>query len=233
MKKSVAVVTAAGRGMGAVCARELSHRGYDLVLMARSESVEILADELGAVAVRGDVTAPDDLGHTLKAATERFGRIDAVVANTGHPPKGDLLSISDDDWHQGLDLTLLNVVRIARLVVPVMEKQGGGAIVNISAFGAKEPSLTFPVSSALRAALSAYTRLFSNRYAHAGIRMNCVLPGFIDSYPVDHETSATIPMGRAGSVAEIAKTVAFLISGDAGYISGQSLCVDGGLVRSF
>ena len=233
MQKNVAVVTAAGQGMGAACARELSARGYDLVLMARSESVEILANELGAVSIRGDITVQDDLVKIVNTATDKFGRIDAVVASTGHPPKGDLLDITDDDWHQGLDLILLNVTRMARLVVPVMERQGGGAIVNISAFGAKEPSLTFPVSSALRAALSAFTRLFSNRYAQAGIRMNCILPGFIDSYPVDEKTTATIPMGRAGTVSEIAKTAAFLVSDDAGYISGQSLCVDGGLVRSF
>jgi len=233
MQKHVAVITAASQGMGAACARELSDRGYDLVLMARSESVEILADELGAVAIRGDITIPDDLENVINTAADKFGRIDAVVASTGHPPKGDLLGITDDDWHQGLELILLNVARIVRLVVPVMEKQGGGAIVNISAFGAKEPSLTFPVSSALRAALSAYTRLFSNRYARSGIRMNCILPGFIDSYPVDENTTATIPMGRAGTVSEIAKTAAFLVSSDSGYISGQSLCVDGGLVRSF
>jgi len=233
MQKHVAVVTAAGKGMGAACARELSQQGYELVLMARSEQVETLADELGAVAVKGDIAIAEDLKRTIRTATERFGRIDAVVISSGHPPKGDLLNITDDDWHQGLDLILLNVTRIARLVVPLMETQGGGAIVNISAFGAKEPSLTFPVSSALRAALSAYTRLFSNRYAHTGIRMNCILPGFIDSYPVDAATVAEIPMKRAGSVAEIAKTAAFLISEDAGYISGQSLCVDGGLVRSF
>jgi len=232
MQTRVAVITAAGKGMGAACARELSHRGYELVLMARSKPVEILADDLGAVAVRGDIASAEDLERTIRTAMDRFGRIDAVVVSSGHPPKGDLLNITDDEWHQGLDLILLNVVRLSRLVVPVMESQGGGAIVNISAFGAKEPSLTFPVSSALRAALSAYTRLFSNRYAHAGIRMNCVLPGFIDSYPVDEATAAEIPMKRAGSVTEIAKTVAFLISEDAGYISGQSLCVDGGLVRS-
>ena len=233
MTQKVAIITAASKGMGAACATELAQRGYDVVLMSRSDAVLELADKLQGTGIQGDVMDPGDLERVVDAAYRRFGRIDAVVNNTGHPSKGDLLKISDRDWHDALDLLLLNVVRIARLVVPIMEKNGGGSIVNISSFGAREPSLTFPLSSALRAALSGFTKLFADRYAEWKIRMNTLLPGFVDSYPIDTEIRAQIPMHRPGSTEEIAKTAAFLLSEHAGYITGQSICVDGGLSRSF
>lgn len=228
----VAVITAASKGMGAACARELAARGYRTALMARSEAVIHLAGEIGGIGVTGSVTDPEDLKALFDLALERFGRIDAVVNNTGHPPKGDLLQISDSDWVAGCDLVLMNVVRTSRLAVPIMEAQGGGSITNISTFAAFEPSLTFPVSSTFRAALAAFAKLFADRYARANIRMNNVLPGFIDSYEIDVQTRETIPMGRAGTVAEVARTVAFLVSSESSYITGQNLRVDGGLARS-
>jgi NAD(P)-dependent dehydrogenase (short-subunit alcohol dehydrogenase family) len=227
----VAIVTAASKGMGAAIARELAGRGYRLVLMARSEGIEALADELGGAALRGSVTEPADLERLVALAMERFGRINAVVNHTGHPPKGDLLAIPDADWHLGLDVVLMNVVRMSRLVTPIMTGAGGGAIVNMSSFAAFEPDPDFPVSAALRTALAAFTKLYADRYAREGIRMNNVLPGFIDSLPEKPERRARIPLQRYGSVEEIAKTVAFLLSRDAGYITGQNIMVDGGLVR--
>lgn len=227
----VAILTAASKGMGAAIARELARRGYRLALFATSDALTPLAEELGGIAVRGSVTEPADLQRLVDATLERYGRIDAVVNNTGHPPKGDLLSIPDGDWHLGLDLILINVVRLARLVTPAMEAAGKGAIVNISAFGAVQPGAAFPVSSVLRAGLSAFTKLYADRYAAAGIRMNSVLPGFIDSYPEKPELIAQIPARRFGTVAEIAATTAFLLSDEAGYITGQNLLVDGGLVK--
>lgn len=229
----VAIVTAAGRGMGAAIAVELKARGWRLALMSPSGAAEGLAHGLGAVGLTGSVTETKDLERLMDATMEAYGRIDAVVNNTGHPPKGPLLQIPDADWHAGLDLVLLNVVRMARLVTPQMEKQGSGAIVNISTYAAIEPSLAFPVSSSLRAALGAFAKLYADQYAKAGIRMNNLLPGFIDSYPEDPATTATIPAGRYGKVAEIAKTTAFLVSDDASYLTGQNLRVDGGLTRSF
>lgn len=232
MVDKTAIIIAASKGMGAACARELSERGYNLILMARSESVKEIAEELGAVAYQGSVTEFADLEAVVALAKEKFGRIDAVVNNTGHPPKGDLLGITDENWHFGLDLCLLNVVRMARLVVPMMEEQGSGAFVNISAFGAKEPDLVFPVSASIRAALSSFTKLFADRYAANNIRMNSVLPGFVENFDVADAWMAKIPANRAAKLEEIAKTVAFLLSDDAGYINGQNIVVDGGLNRS-
>lgn len=228
----VAIITAASQGMGAACARTLAARGYKVALMARSERVIHLAKELGGVGLQGSVTEPDDLKRLVDLALATYGRIDAVVNNTGHAASGELLVLSDDDWHAALDLLLLNVVRMSRLVTPVFERQGSGAMVNISTYGAKEPTPGYPISSAIRAALSSFAKLYATRYAAAGIRMNNVLPGFIDSFPVDEATCATIPMARAGRVDEIAETVAFLLSSGSGYITGQDILVEGGLTHA-
>ncbi len=228
-------MTAAGKGIGGGIARRLAADGYRLALLSNGGGAADLAGQLGpevAIAHTGSVTDPDVLTELVDSTISTYGRIDAVVNNTGHPPKGDLLSISDTDWHLGMDLVLLNVVRMARLVTPVMERQGGGSIVNISTFAAFEPDLAFPVSSSLRAALGDFTKLYADRYAKAGIRMNNVLPGFTESYPENPENVARIPMGRYGLLDEIAGAVAFLVSKDAGYVTGQNLRVDGGLSRS-
>lgn len=228
----VAIVTAASRGMGKACAELLSKKGYQLALLASSDEIQEVAKALGAIYVQGSVTDETALESLVQKTQAHYGRIDAVVNNTGHPPKGPLLELSDDDWHKGLDMVLLNVVRMARLVTPMMEKQGQGSIVNISTFAAFEPSLTFPISSSLRAALGSFTKLYSDQYAQLPIRMNNVLPGFVDSYPVNEETLKDIPMGRSGNVAEVAQAVAYLLSDEASYITGQNLRVDGGITRS-
>jgi NAD(P)-dependent dehydrogenase (short-subunit alcohol dehydrogenase family) len=230
-EQRVAVVTAAGRGIGEACARRLAADGYVPVLLSKSGAAVDVADDLGGVGFEGSVTDVDDLTALVKAAHDRYGRIDCVVNNTGHPPKGDLLDISDEEWHAGLDLVLLNVVRVARLVTPIMREQGGGSIVNVSTFSAFEPSLDFPVSSVLRAGLGSFTKLYADRYAPE-IRMNAVLPGFVDSYEVDEETRGRIPMGRPARTDEIADTVAYLCSPAASYVTGQNLRVDGGLTDS-
>ena len=229
--RPVAIITAGSRGMGAACAREMARRGYALALMARSDDVNPLAAELGAVAVTGSVTEEPDLRKLVDAALARYGRIDAVVNNTGHAPKGELLDLTDDAWRAGFDLLYLNVVRVARLVTPALLARKAGAIVNISSFGAVEPSLKFPVSSAMRAALGAYAKLYGQRYAGSGLRMNNVLPGFIDTHPADEATRAAIPAGRVGTAEEVARVVGFLASEESSYVTGQSLLVDGGLVR--
>lgn len=230
--EKVAIVTAAGKGMGAAIARELAATGYRVALMSPSGSAVELARELGGFGMSGSVTEEADIDRLVRETLEKYGRIDAVVNNTGHPPKGDLLSIEDEQWHAGLDLIVLNVARVLRRVTPVFQAQGGGAVVNISSFAADAPEQAMPVSSALRAALSSFTRLYADRYAKENIRINSVLPGFIDSWPETPEIVARIPAGRFGKTGEIAKTVAFLLSEGAGYITGQNIRVDGGIVRA-
>ena len=230
--QKVAIVTAAGRGMGAAIARQLAAGGYRVSLMSTSDRACELADQLGGLGMSGSVVEPDDLAALVQRTVGKYGRIDAVVNNTGHAASGRLLDITDEDWHSGLDLLVLNVVRMARLVTPIMAAGGGGVIVNVSTFAAYEPDPAFPISSSLRAALGSFTKLYADAHAADGIRINNVLPGFIDSHPVDEKTVSAIPMGRSGTVEEVAKTVLFLLSPDAGYITGQNIRVDGGITRS-
>ena len=227
----VAVITAGGGGMGAAVARELHRCGYEVALMSRSEAAEELALELGGLGLRGSVTDAQALETLVRKTLDQYGRIDAVVNHTAHPPKGELLDISDEQWRDGFDMLILNVVRMSRLVTPAMLRGGGGAIVNITTFAALEPELALPVSCTLRAGLASYAKLYADRYAAEGIRMNNLLPGYIDSLNHTEETRSRIPMQRIGTTTEVAKTAAFLLSEGAGYITGQNIIVDGGVTR--
>jgi NAD(P)-dependent dehydrogenase (short-subunit alcohol dehydrogenase family) len=231
MAPKVAVITAASSGIGAACARDLARRGYKVSLLARSSAVLDLAAELGGVATLGSLTHDEDLRRLCSTTLETFGRIDALVNNAGHPAKGGLLDLSDDQWRDGLDMLLMPVIRLARLVTPFFEGQGGGAIVNISSFAAQEPSLPRPVSSVFRAALSSFTKLYADQHAAKNIRMNSLLAGWVDTYPVQAADLAHIPMGRPAQPQEIANVVAFLLSEEASYLTAQNLSVDGGLLR--
>ena len=217
--------------MGAACAHTLAKEKYNLVLMSRTDGVQEFAKELDAVGMVGNVTKKNDLCKVVDLAMDTYGQIDAIVNNTGHTPKGDLLKITDSEWKESFDLLLLNVVRMSRLAVPIMKKNGG-SIVNISSYSAKDPNISFPTSSTIRAGLSAFVKLFADQYAKDGIRMNNILPGFVDSFDVDDEIRSMIPSKREGRVDEIANTVVFLLSDKSSYVNGQNIRVDGGLGRS-
>ena len=225
------IITAASKGMGLACAKKLANEGYQLAILSRSSEIHDLASELGGIAVQGSTDNEEDLQRLVDATMETYGQIDVVVNNTGHPPKGELLDLTDADWKMGFDLALMNVIRMSRLVTNHM-LDNGGSIVNISTFGAKEPSLNFPISSVARTALSSYSKLFSTKYGSGNIRMNNVLPGFIDSYEASKETINEIPMLRQGTTEEVAELVSFLASDKSSYITGQDFLIDGGLVKS-
>ncbi|WP_434623127.1 SDR family oxidoreductase [Azospirillum sp. B2RO_4] len=231
-EEKVAVITAGGSGMGAASARRLAADGFKVAILSSSGKGEALAAELGGIGVTGSNQSNDDLKRLVDATMQRWGRIDALVNSAGHGPRGPLLEISDEDWHRGIEVYFLNVVRAVRLVAPIMVAQKAGSIVNISTAWAFEPSAMFPTSAVARAGLAAYTKLFADQYAADNVRMNNVLPGWIDSLPATEERRQSVPMQRYGSSDEIAATVAFLASPGAGYITGQNIRVDGGLSRS-
>lgn len=232
MTVKVAVVVAGGSGMGAAAARRLAQDGYGVAILSSSGKGEALAAELGGVGVTGSNLVPEDLKRLVDAAMARWGRIDVLVNSAGHGPKGSLLDISDEQWHAGLDVYLMNVIRPTRLVTPIMVAQKGGAIVNISTAWTFEPSPMFPTSGVFRSGLAAFAKMFADTYAADNVRMNNILPGWTDSLPATDARRESVPMKRYGTVEEIAATVAFLASDGAGYITGQNLRVDGGLMRS-
>ena len=228
----VAIITAGGSGMGAAAAKRLSADGFKVAILSSSGKGEALAAELGGIGVTGSNQSPDDLRRLVDLTMEKWGRIDALVNSAGHGPRAPILDITDEQWHTGMDVYLLNVIRPVRLVTPVMQAQKSGVIVNISTAWVFEPSPMFPTSAVMRAGLAAFTKLFADTYAPDNVRMNNVLPGWIDSLQQLDERRAGVPMGRYGTSEEIAATVSFLVSDGAGYITGQSLKVDGGLMRS-
>jgi NAD(P)-dependent dehydrogenase (short-subunit alcohol dehydrogenase family) len=232
MVDKVAVVTAGGSGMGAAAARKLAEQGFKIAVLSSSGKGEALAKEIGGLGVTGSNQSHADLKRLVDQTLERWGRIDVLVNSAGHGPRAPVLELTDEQWHTGMDVYLMNVIRPARLVTPVMVKQKGGAIVNISTAWAFEPSPAFPTSAVFRSGLAAFTKLFADQYAPDNVRMNNVLPGWIDSLPAVVERRRSVPMQRYGTSKEIAATIAFLASEGAAYITGQNLRVDGGLMRS-
>jgi NAD(P)-dependent dehydrogenase (short-subunit alcohol dehydrogenase family) len=231
-QEKVAIVTAGGSGMGAGAARKLADEGYRISILSSSGKGEALARGLGGIGVTGSNQSNDDLKRLVDKTFEAWGRVDVLVNSAGHGPRAPILELSDTDWHQGMEVYFLNVVRPTRLVTPIMQNQKSGVIINISTFATFEPDPAFPTSGVFRAGLAAFTKLYSDKYAAENIRMNNVLPGFIDSLPEKQDFRERIPMGRYGRSDEISDVIAFLASDAAGYITGQNLRVDGGMTRS-
>lgn len=228
----VAIITAGGSGMGAASARRLAADGFKVAILSSSGKGEALAQELGGIGITGSNQSSDDLKRLVDGTLEKWGQVDALVNSAGHGPRAPLLELTDEQWHTGMDVYLMNVIRPTRLVAPIMQKQKSGTIINISTAWAFEPSAMFPTSAVFRAGLASYTKLFADSFAADNVRMNNVLPGWIDSLPATEERRASVPMQRYGKSEEIAATVAFLASDGAGYITGQNIRVDGGMTRS-
>ena len=228
----VAIITAGGSGMGAASARRLAADGFHVAILSSSGKGEALAQELGGLGITGSNQSNDDLKRLVDGAVAKWGRIDVLVNSAGHGPRAPVTELTDEQWHTGMDVYLMNVIRPTRLVAPIMQAQKAGSIINISTAWAFEPSAMFPTSAVFRAGLASYTKLFADAFAASNVRMNNVLPGWIDSLPATEERRESVPMQRYGKSEEIAATVAFLASEGAGYITGQNIRVDGGMTRS-
>ena len=230
--EKVAIITAGGSGMGAAAARRLAADGFKVGILSSSGKGEALATELGGIGVTGSNQSVDDLKRLVDAVVEKWDRVDVLVNSAGHGPRAPILDISDEDWHKGMDTYLLNVIRPTRLVTPYMQRQKGGVIINISTAWAFEPNELFPTSAVFRSGLAAFTKIFADTFAGDNVRINNVLPGWIDSLPATEQRRDSVPLKRYGTSEEIAATIAFLASEGAAYITGQNIKVDGGLTRS-
>jgi NAD(P)-dependent dehydrogenase (short-subunit alcohol dehydrogenase family) len=230
--EKVAIIVAGGSGMGAAAAEKLADDGYKVAILSSSGKGEALAERLGGFGVTGSNQSVNDLQTLVDRTLARWGRIDVLVNSAGHGPRAPILALSDEDWQRGMETYLLNVIRAVRLVTPIMQQQGGGSIINISSAWTFEPTDMFPTSAVFRAGLASFTKIVADSYAADNIRINNVLPGWIDSLPATEQRRASVPLKRYGTAAEVAATIAFLASPGAAYITGQNLRIDGGVTRS-
>lgn len=228
-EQRVVILTAASRGIGAGCARTLAARGWTPVVFARSEQVQDVASQTGGLAVRGSITEPDDLQRLVAETMDAYGRIDAVVASTGDPPIDiPVMDITDEQWRDQIDLLLLHLVRLARLVTPIMVEQRRGAFVAIAAADLSEPD-DFSPFSVLRLAMAGWVKLYARQHIAHGIRINTLSPSYAwddDSEAAGYPTDNYGPIARAARYDEIGRAAAFLLSDDASYVTGTDLRID-------
>ena len=230
--KKVAVLIAAGSGMGADSAKTLSKDGYKIAILSSSGKGEKLAKKLNGIGFTGSNLNTEDIKKFIENVLNKWGRIDVLVNSAGHGPKGDILKISDEEWFIGMETYFLNVVRAVRIITPIMKKQNKGSIINISTYATFEPEKNFPTSGVMRAGLSSFTKIYSDEYAKYNIRINNILPGFIESLKTKKSFLNRVPLKRAGKVSEISAVVKLLASDSGSYITGQNIRVDGGISRS-
>ncbi|MBM4160796.1 MAG: SDR family oxidoreductase [Ignavibacteria bacterium] len=256
LKDKVALVTASSQGLGKASAMALAAEGAKLVICSRNEKhIQAAADEIrykaGAAVTPlvADVSRKDDISRVVGAAVKEYGKVDILVNNAGGPPTGHILSLPEEEWERGVQLTLMSVVRLMREVLPFMEKQKWGRIITIVSIAAKQPINELLISSTLRPGILGLSKVLSNQYAKYNITVNTVCPGLIltkrqeelsasraaeksmtfDEYLA--ESARAIPAGRLGRPEEIGSVVAFLASERASYINGVNLLVDGGGAR--
>ena len=251
------MVAASSRGLGKAVALSLAREGCRVSICGRDPGTLKQAEGEIAAAVPGarvlprtcDVTRPDQIEAWHRATVDAWGPIEILVTNSGGPPAGRLLDLTEEQWRQGIDSTLMNVLRLCRLVLPEMRSRRWGRIVHITSFTGRQPMELLTISSTLRAGLSALTRTMSNEFAKDGICVNALMPGHVmtDRQRELNEIRSreagvsleewtdrarrAIPAGRHGEPREIGDAVAFLCSEKASYVSGVTLSVDGGLIQ--
>ena len=241
LKGRTAIVCGASAGIGLGIAEALADEGANVAMFARRRDVlQREADRLGALAVRGDVTVPGDLERLVDRTIEAFGGIDAVVHNSGGPPRTTALAIDEESIEAAVQLLLVSAVRLTALCVPHLEGSGHGRIVTITSSSVKEPIDNLALSNAVRPGVVGWSKTLARELGPKGITVNCIAPGRFDTerirevYPdgPTEDDLATIPLRRLGTPREIGDLVAFLCSDRGAYVSGATIAVDGGLVRS-
>ncbi len=230
--KRVAVFIAAGSGMGADAAKLLAKKGFQIAIMSSSGRGEKLAKKLNGIGFTGSNLNYNQIEEFFNLVIKKHGRVDVLVNSAGHGPKGNILKIKDEEWVLGMETYFLNVVRAVRLVTPIMKKQKSGSIINISTYAVFEPDKNFPTSGIFRAALASFVKIYADEYAKYNIRINNILPGFIDSLNTKDEFIKKIPLKRIGSVNEISSVIELLANKGGSYITGQNIRVDGGITKS-
>lgn len=257
LRGKVALVAAASRGLGRAVAEELAAEGASLLICARRKEVLTeAADAIHArsgvdvVAIAADVSRPEDVERVVRAAIERFARVDILVTNAGGPPSGTFESLGPEKWDDAVRLTLLSTVNLCRAVLPGMKQRHWGRIINITSITVKQPVEGLMLSNSLRAGVTGFARTLANEVARDGITVNNILPGYTRTQRVEDlakstaeregisiddamkRSEAEIPMRRLGEPREFAALAAFLASDRASYITGTSIQVDGGWIKS-
>ena len=257
LKGKTALVAASSRGLGRAVADELAREGANLVMCARSvRPLEVarqaIFDETGVevVAVPADLSEPHDIDRLMAAAKAEFGHVDILVTNTGGPPSGPFESHSREVWSEAVRQNLYSVLNLTREVLPAMREAAWGRIINITSVAVKQPVDGLILSNAVRAAVTGFAKTLANEEAHFGITVNNVMPGYTKTERLEQLAAqaadrsgllpeeayahweSQIPMGRIGTPAEFAAMVTFLASERASYITGVSIPVDGGAIRS-